>query len=207
MASLLWDADVCLTWGCFDSFLDLHNLGKQRRKKSVWGVNVCNICSHIVQGSLEWHTWCQRSMPVLVGEHALPPLLLLAGILCECIFCSIFKYFSQLAVPYKLECPSGGHALLRFSSACTGWWMNLWAQLALGKLSSSPKCTGQEQELLHSILSIYQQRCWTHLWPHTHLSHCSRVLTFPYYYLFRFLCCAVAFCTLQSWTSSLWSYI
>lgn len=71
-----------------------------------------------------------------------------------------------MAVPYKRECPSRGHALLRFPSACTGWWMSLWAQTALGKLSSSPKCTGQEQKLLHSILCVYQQRCWTHLWPH-----------------------------------------
>lgn len=78
-----------------------------------------------------------------------------------------------------------------FSPARTAWWMSLCAQLALGKLTSSPKPTGQEQELLHSILRVYQRRCWTRLWPHTFVTPQQR-----WHVPFSFLCPDVVFGTL-----------
>lgn len=57
------------------------------------------------------------------------------------------------------RCGEWEAGMVRFPAACTGWWMSLRAWSTLWILPSrSPECTGQEQDLLHSILGICQ-RC------------------------------------------------
>lgn len=119
-------------------------------------------------------------------------LLLLAVILCACIFCSIYNYFSSLEVlrPYKRECPSRGH-VFPLHAPIDGWV----SEFSLPWESSPAAQNALVRNKNFSILFWEAiSSAAGHVCDRTHLSHRSRVLTFSYY-LYCFLCCVVVCCT------------
>ena len=185
-------------------------LDSRRNEVNVWadGFSESNMNNQISSWShlnCTWHRSCPLDMwePFNYGgascaqttrwslSAAFSELFRAAtGLRYLCIFCVWFFFFflasegAQSPLSSSVN-PSGGNeeaGVVRFSAACTSWWMSLQAWSALWNVPSrSPECTGQEQELLLSILGICQRRSQT--CPEVcrvHLSHRSRVLTLSY---------------------------